>query len=1698
MAKDLPESIGEQANSSFATHIQNMRLVADGDTPSLVLANEKGTKKITLTQEILGDILGSCTLETCFIVFTISENEEIKDRIYKISLDPYNEDSLKVDCLYAGDLNFSKENPIQAIPLVETSELQKVYWCDGRNLLRQINVNTTPQDANEFTSIDSFSNRGELDLNETMEIENIPNSGGSWSAGVVQYAYRYYNKYSSVTNIAEVSSIYYTGKADRGGSPEETVNNSFKITIRNTDKKYTNIQLFSFFRSSLNGDVVCKKIQDTTRQDTFTFTDKNITGEIVDFTDFLREINTGAVCPKSIAQKSNTLFIGGYTTKQVDVDKADIIKHLRYNSDQNIVESVETPLFYDEDYYSYRALRKSNYYYLGVQFQNNLGEWEEPFPLGSYKMKETGHLKVSLDPDDYFKEIIKKQKYKKYRPVICLPTPSQRVVSTSGILQNNIAYTDVTTQTRVLPDYFWRGLYNEQTEENFPKIEPRRGSDIHSIIPRLNEEIKSLTSISKEAGWTLSANPSKDTLEEFNGKCRDSNWTKEIDNFLKAELSTGEGLALSNEYFSLYSADFFDKSFTFPTSNKALQITAALKIENFYSRKQIDEKNGKQGNNFNANYYTWKEKKYFSTVPCWEDEVYSSANIVDHGWDHLNTDLVLRYSGDIRRNVAPNDTTNENKDIVAHVFGYMPSYATDEIKRRYLVPPFTSISHRVGDISINDDTNKTKAMVSTFIKNNTGHYFECSNADKDKVNLELPLITIENDLVCYQANVNAGRNDYNIIYNNQVEENITIASYKGQNSISRYESEDGYFETINGKAYIYYEDIQEINNLDKIKIEIKDNYISELKTFFPEKEIKKLYIVPYSNISFKNSEVSNVSQDSNLKYTGEYSVTITADYTNFIDFADIEGEDIKYNPEGITFKEFFDITNDSNKDFVVFPYFENQEITIKTETLEYQGESTDIEEIKEALLEQGDKNFEEKFNTFKNNSIAANIKFNQVSTSESGYYPILVCNDVWIRTYAHRQVDTFINSYSFAGYQVGRTSKGANKVLPLFNFFGKKVSNEPKQPNIYTESKNKDALRYFKNHASELQNSKISRDPTDRDNFDKNDPYWEAETAVRFGGNDLTTYQSPISQVPTVGKYMSISHRESKDTANNSPALFEPKDLFTNDPTLIRYVSSPHVLIKCQNIELTGLLDGISNNHLEDNEYYFIEAQLVDISNSDPFSINTNSLEQLTFIPANKATKIEDVDNLKLELVYKGGDTFISKVEILKTYFKDEDNFVDRLNEVILYSGESYIHSYCRYDDRAYNKEFLCTNILDQNWGQLNTVYNQEDNLFSYNISSKETINDFPYTVMHSKRKIYGEEIDAYTNLLLETSMDVDTLGGPISALLTGPQGHLYCIQNHSVSQVLYADPSQITTPEGNVGIAPINRFDGFTEIAKFIGTDTFKRCIHTKDSIYLLDPYRKGLFEISYGRQAMSVSDTQKFKSWFSPRIIPVYKDKYKQETLWFDSNSDNLMIANSEYHLQLSTGESTKNTFTSFYSYEKSKDFICLQGDTYSITETGKSLEIWKLRKGAYNSYYDEYKPYYVEILLGKEGLTDKIYTNLELIAYSWGIEEGMKVSDYTNYTNLPIDTLNIWNDYQYGELDLYTYKWQISDIKRKFRIWRCNLPRVKGKPLERIRSPFAYLKIGKFKFEDSHKEDKVILHSLLATYFLPDVSSQQQNNQ
>jgi hypothetical protein len=165
----------------------------------------------------------------------------------------------------------------------------------------------------------------------------------------------------------------------------------------------------------------------------------------------------------------------------------------------------------------------------------------------------------------------------------------------------------------------------------------------------------------------------------------------------------------------------------------------------------------------------------------------------------------------------------------------------------------------------------------------------------------------------------------------------------------------------------------------------------------------------------------------------------------------------------------------------------------------------------------------------------------------------------------------------------------------------------------------------------------------------------------------------------------------------------------------------------------------------------------------------------------------------------------------------------------------------------------------------------------------------------------------------------------------------------------------------------------------------------------------------------------------------------------------------------------------FTTFYSFE-STPYLCNIHDKSIAWHTGVenfSYYPWLQQEGDYNMFFDIYQPFYTTIIANPDMYKDKVFNNLEFLSDSWDKDN--------NLLSTTFDTLEVWNEYQRGKSILKNVLGKPSNIKRKFRTWRANIPRDKSNNRDRMRNQWLYIKLSK----DVENTDKTILHNMVVSY-------------
>lgn len=449
-----------------------------------------------------------------------------------------------------------------------------------------------------------------------------------------------------------------------------------------------------------------------------------------------------------------------------------------------------------------------------------------------------------------------------------------------------------------------------------------------------------------------------------------------------------------------------------------------------------------------------------------------------------------------------------------------------------------------------------------------------------------------------------------------------------------------------------------------------------------------------------------------------------------------------------------------------------------------------------------------------------------------------------------------------------------------------------------------------------------------------------------------------------------------------------------------------------------------------------------------------------------------DIDNNKAPnpIICTEGDTFYQRYDHLKTlpYSENDEN---QVIEIVSFMCESRVNLDGRYDKlRGVDNAEL---IVPETFNSINTVYSQLDNYLTQSYIREEDIRKYlPNTVIWTGKKINGEDVDIWTQLHTENYLDLEGSNGKINALKTF-RNEIYAFQNSAIANILFNSRTALATTEGSpVQLATTGLVEGKQYITNSMGCLNKWSICETPIGLVFTDDLNKSIMAIGDGFD--NLSEKYGMSTWIQENTstVPWDLDFSNMVTYYDRNNKDILFITNDEalaYSVKL-------GTFTSFYSYEGVPFIVNYKDRVIDIIGNGNNTELWGQNLGPYNSFFGEYQPFGVTLVVNDNPVTDKIFNTIEYRADffdSNGIYEA----------NNTFSSMRAWNEYQdtlpqpIGNVAaMYP-----NDVKKKFRMWRLNIPRNYG-TMDRIRNPWTYIKLEK---DTQGYAGKMQLHDIQVHY-------------
>ena len=470
------------------------------------------------------------------------------------------------------------------------------------------------------------------------------------------------------------------------------------------------------------------------------------------------------------------------------------------------------------------------------------------------------------------------------------------------------------------------------------------------------------------------------------------------------------------------------------------------------------------------------------------------------------------------------------------------------------------------------------------------------------------------------------------------------------------------------------------------------------------------------------------------------------------------------------------------------------------------------------------------------------------------------------------------------------------------------------------------------------------------------------------------------------------------------------------------------------------------------------------------------AFENNIWLPCGDPISLVDTNNgvkSSITIRWEEGDTYFQRYDHIKTYpFTLEDQ--NAVTDIVSFMCETRVNIDGRYDrNRGQTSNF---SITPENFNLMNDVYSQPNNFFNYRAINLNKLNldNFHNSITWTKTKTAGELVDTWTNITLASTLDLDGDKGTVRALRRF-NNNIFAFQDRGISQILYNENMQISSTDGvPIEIANSGKVNGKRYISDRIGcTNKWSMC-ETSNGIYFIDDITKGIF--LFNGQLNNISDRLGFHSWINKasKNVSIWNPvDFDGFVTYYDKVNGDVFFISKDECLAFSE---PLGQFSSFYSYEKTPYFTNLEdrGIAFNVEGTGTLYKPWLHNEGDYNMFFGVYQPFYTTVIANPDMPVDKIFNNLEFRSDSWD-KEG-------NLLNTTFDTLNVWNEYQEGTSTLSNTLDRPSSLKKKFRIWRANIPRAKANGRDRMRNPWLYIKLSMEK----ENTNKTILHDMMVHYF------------
>jgi hypothetical protein len=1561
-------------DSKFLWEAHNIRFTSDDDNTLMAMTNEKGTKDTGIA--LTGNYMGHCVVGDYIVVFTTG------NYIYRISANPW-----KAEQIYKGNLNIT--SIVKTLGIYEGTYIQKVYWIDNYNQPRVINIvadqlfdskvtaikeDTTLTDDEKTAKIqETLYPEGSFDFTPTLNLEErvaitTQKTGGTFSPGVHQYAFSYFNKYGQESNLFYTSRLFNVAPEGRGGNPEEKCSNSFKIEISNLETKFQFLRIYSIHRTSLNAVPLVKVVTDIELiNNSISFIDDGLIGYNIDSSK-LMFIGGESITAGCITQKDNTLFLGNIKIKRPSLsyikDTISRLKNDYLDASQNSPSTyvgLKKLSFYENtlNFYDYHnqliidsatdstvkndvtTFKVGDYYRLGVQFQHESGKWSEPVWLQDYQISYNKNNRPSFTTDDdtgkrilnlhnigYYltksssgdtEAVLADKKeletclglfgYINMRPVIVYPTINDRMTMAQGVLCPTVFSVDFRKAGSPFAQssWFFRPMGTGITADNNNNTDIEKGATIafKHLEPLFSPTAAPYTTGEAfEGGYFRGAEIQNMQYNSFD----DAN----------KKIAAGDNV---NTFFvdqsivTMHSPDIeFDDTIADAINNKLFK----LKIVGLAEMRE---------NAGDINIQT------SSANPFSTDEGFYHKSMLSTNYENKGLIAGLFYKS---HTVCSGSVENTETQIWELKYGWGTEINSkkefDGSEYSWMVYPW----HRSG--SLNNDAVRAEG--------------------KGTRTAELKKKVISN-LRVFRDNI-------------WLDDNKIWSPDAGITNVFIFNS----------------------NEVSLIKIPAPEGSGIKILNYYGNVDTMVTTTTEYNFFVADNTSKSNPFTTVSLERLAKGKQIHSDSLTTLVETKDPVRMKYKSSPHAVFAFNYNGLAWDTQGKFtspVVLP-------SIKVGNNTWYNVAQNKDSIPYWIeLSDGDAK-QEKWETVSVDKIVIvnPWKFEEEETYGARHQTVI---NYLNRTYTTVTVNTvyIVKNIYYPGndtyyelYRKGGTTWETHDILKTAYY-------------IYTED---NVTTHFKPHTisiEDLPTEIIPDSQRERTVLEKQNSGFNPETVVNY-----KTEQ---------GEVVNLN--------NTHPCLFIAELVRQEKPV--------------------NMFGGDTEEALRNNLW---------IPAGEPVSVKTGVL------------------------TYDWGDTYYQRYDCLKTYpFTKEDE--NSIVEIGSFMCETRINIDGRYDRNRGQLSNL--NMSPTNFNLLNNVYTQKNNFFNYRILDdyyyKNT--EYPAQVVWSLEKTPLADVDAWTNVTLANSVDLNGEQGKLVSLETFNE-NLIAFQERAINQILFNSRVQIPTSEGvPVEISNSYKVDGTRYLSDNIGCQNKWSLVNSPLGIYFVDNLTDTLY--LYNGEIKDLSTSLGGKWWFNEN----HPSDNNYMRLGYDRNNKDVYISYGGneslcYSEQL-------GCFTSLVSYSDAwllpfKDkFLSLKKD-----DTG-SLKLWENLEGDYNVFFNKVEMPEFTYICNEDSTYTKIFDTIEYRADIY------KNDGITLLHNKSFDWIQAHNEYQNSiRSSLSQLRRKTTDstfrgvsLDKKFRVWRAQIPR-QAYSRSRMRNPWTAITLGYYTSAtmDDNKF-KMVLHDISTKY-------------